>query len=126
MLHRLKVIARAFRRTFARILRPAGDAIAATPFSAEATLSRLARAQRAVLFVATAALAGWILYKQFPVETVARGEVGVRTNQLTGSVSQWRDGSVFVLPGLHEMRMYSLRDQVYRPEQVSRSSGPAP
>lgn len=126
MLHRFKVMARAVRRMLARTLRPAGDAPSAVPFSAEATLSRLAHVQRVLLFVGTAVLAGWLLYKHFPVETVARGDVGVRTNQLTGSVTQWRDGSVFVLPGLHEMRIYSLRDQVYRPEQVSRSSGPAP
>jgi regulator of protease activity HflC (stomatin/prohibitin superfamily) len=126
MLHRFKVMARAFRRMLARTLRPAGDATPDIPFSAEATLSRLARVQRVLLFVATAVLAGWLLYKHFPVETVARGDVGVRTNQLTGSVTQWRDGSVFVLPGLHELRIYSLRDQVYRPEQVSRSSGAAP
>ncbi|MDP3761863.1 MAG: SPFH domain-containing protein [Ramlibacter sp.] len=126
MLHRLKVMARAVRRALARTLRPAGDGPSAVPFSAEATLSRFAQAQRILLFVATAVLAGWLLYKHFPVETVARGAIGVRTNQLTGGVTQWRDGSVFVLPGLHEMRVYSLRDQVYRPEQVSRSSGPAP
>jgi len=126
MLHRLKVIARAVRRMLARSLRPAADGIGAIPFSAEATLSRLARAQRALIYIGTAGFAGWLLYAHFPVQTVARGEVGVRTNQLTGGISQWRDGSVFVLPGLHEMRVYSLRDQVYRAEQVSRSNGPAP
>ena len=41
-------------------------------------------------------------------------------------VSEWRDGSVFVFPGLHQMRVYSMRDQTYRPEQVSRADGPAP
>ena len=87
MLHRFKVMARAVRRMLARTLRPAGDAPADIPFSAEATLSRLARAQRVLLLVGTAVLAGWLLYKHFPVETVARGDVGVRTNQLTGSVS---------------------------------------
>ena len=126
MLHRFKVMARGVRRMLARTLRPAGDAPPATPFSAEATLSRIAQARRTLLFIGTAALAGWLLYKHFPVETVARGDVGVRTNQLTGGVTQWRDGSVLVLPGVHELRIYPLRDQVYRPEQVSRSSGPAP
>jgi regulator of protease activity HflC (stomatin/prohibitin superfamily) len=125
MMHRLQVIARAVRRMLSRSLRPSTEG-AAVPFSAEQTLSQLARAKRVALFVGTAGLAAWVLYHHFPVETVARGDVGVRTNQLTGSVSQWRDGSVLVLPGLHEMRIYSLRDQVYRPEQVTSASGPAP
>jgi regulator of protease activity HflC (stomatin/prohibitin superfamily) len=47
-------------------------------------------------------------------------------NQLTGSVSEWRDGSVIVIPGFHEMRRYSLRDQMYRPETITRANGPAP
>ncbi|HSI55549.1 MAG TPA: prohibitin family protein, partial [Ramlibacter sp.] len=129
-MNRLKVFARAARRKLARVFRPAATtagAIGPDPhFTAEGTYSRLAGAQRVVLFVGTAALAGWVLYKHFPVETVPRGDVGVRTNQLTGTVTQWHDGSVFVLPGLYEMRLYSLRDQVYRAEQVSRSNGPAP
>ncbi|MGZ5228205.1 MAG: SPFH domain-containing protein, partial [Burkholderiales bacterium] len=57
---------------------------------------------------------------------VGRGEIGVRVNQLTGSVSEWRDGSVLVLPVFHDMRVYSLRDQTYRPTQLSRADGPAP
>ena len=129
MLHRLQLFARALRRALARKLRPVGEAPAADaaiPFSAEATWSRLARAQRALLFVGTACLAGWVLYKHFPVESVPRGDVGVRTNQLTGTVTQFQEGSVFVLPGLHAMRVYSLRDQVYRPEQVRQANGPAP
>jgi regulator of protease activity HflC (stomatin/prohibitin superfamily) len=31
-----------------------------------------------------------------------------------------------VLPGLHEARVFSVRDQVYRPAQSSRADGPAP
>ena len=44
--------------------------------------------------------------------------VGVRTNQLTGGVTEWRDGSIFVIPGLHEVRVLPLRDQQYRPGRV--------
>src|SRR6185369_10059748 len=61
-----------------------------------------------------------------PIRTVERGDLGVRTNLVMGSVTEWRDGNVFVMPGLHTMRTYSLRDQTYRPEQVSLAQGPAP
>src|SRR6185436_6142352 len=45
---------------------------------------------------------------------------------LTGKVSEWRDGSVFVLPGLHDMRVYSLRDRTYQPGTIRRADGAAP
>ncbi len=31
-----------------------------------------------------------------------------------------------MIPGLHRIRVYSMRDQTYRPEQISRAEGPAP
>ena len=61
-----------------------------------------------------------------PVQGVGRGEVGVRINHLTGAVSEWRDGSVLVVPGLQRMRVFSLRDQSWRAAQMSRADGPAP
>ncbi|HET7032696.1 MAG TPA: SPFH domain-containing protein, partial [Casimicrobiaceae bacterium] len=79
-----------------------------------------------LLTLAALAAAGCALYAFPPLRTVERGEVGVRTNLLTGGVSEWRDGKVFAMPGLHEMRIYSLRDQTYRPEQVSLAQGAAP
>ena len=61
-----------------------------------------------------------------PLQGVGRGEVGVRINHLTGAVSEWNEGSVFVLPGLQQMRVFSLRDQSWRAAQMSRADGPAP
>jgi regulator of protease activity HflC (stomatin/prohibitin superfamily) len=57
---------------------------------------------------------------------VQAGEVGLRTNHLTGSVTQWRDGVVLVLPGLHDLRTVSLRDRTYQPRQMASASGAAP
>jgi len=70
--------------------------------------------------------AGYALYTHPPMANISRGEVGVRMNRLTGSVSEWRDGGVFVMPGLHDLRVYSLRDRTYQPEQVRRADGVAP
>jgi regulator of protease activity HflC (stomatin/prohibitin superfamily) len=70
--------------------------------------------------------AGWLLYARPPLQNVPRGEVGIRLNHFTSEVTEWRDGSVLVLPGLHEMRLYSLRDQTYRPAQIARADGPSP
>jgi regulator of protease activity HflC (stomatin/prohibitin superfamily) len=70
--------------------------------------------------------AGYFVHAYPPVATVGGSEVGVRVNRLTGGASEWRDGSVFVMPGLHAMRLYSLRDRTYQPEQVRRADGAAP
>jgi regulator of protease activity HflC (stomatin/prohibitin superfamily) len=70
--------------------------------------------------------AGTLLYLYPPLQTVTRGESGIRLNRMTGEVSEWRDGSVLVIPGMHEMRIFSLRDQTYRPQAIARADGPAP
>jgi regulator of protease activity HflC (stomatin/prohibitin superfamily) len=72
------------------------------------------------------AVAGALLYRNWPFQDVERGKVGFRTNRLTGEVTEWRDGSAFVLPGLHQVRVLSLRDSVYRPTQSTRADGEAP
>lgn len=124
MLHRLNVFMRAVRRKVARRLRPSSDAPA--PFSAESTMATICAARNTILVAGVVVIGGWSLYRHPPVGNVGRGEVGVRTNQLTGGVTLWREGSVFVLPGLFDLRVYSLRDQVWRPEQAKSAAGPAP
>jgi regulator of protease activity HflC (stomatin/prohibitin superfamily) len=93
----------------------------AAPFGAERTLRAVARGRRSLIVLATlgaVGAAGVLLWQHPPLQSVGRGEVGVRTNQLTGQITQWRDGSVLVVPGLHQVRLLSLRDQQYRPGRV--------
>jgi len=80
----------------------------------------------ASLVVAGVAVALYTVVHNPPVQSVERGEIGVRSNQLTGTVDQFREGSVWVLPGLHEMRRLVLRDQVYHPTQSAKANGEAP
>ena len=61
-----------------------------------------------------------------PFESVRRGEVLARTDALDGSVSVYTAGTVLVLPGIHQVRRYSIRDQVYRPAESASAAGPAP
>lgn len=70
--------------------------------------------------------AGAMVYRNPPVRHLAQGDLGVRMNQFTGTVSLWRDGSVWVVPGLHTVRVFSLRDQSYRPEAMRQANGNAP
>ncbi len=61
-----------------------------------------------------------------PFDSVHRGEVLARTNALDGSVSIYTAGTVLVLPGIYQVRRYSIRDQVYRPTDSASATGPAP
>ncbi|WP_046242210.1 SPFH domain-containing protein, partial [Delftia tsuruhatensis] len=70
--------------------------------------------------------AGLVVVRNPPVQHLEQGTLGVRLNQFTGSVSLWRDGSVWVVPGLHTVRVFSLRDQSYRPEAMRQANGSAP
>ena len=69
---------------------------------------------------------GGVLVKYPPLADVGRGEVGVRVNRVTGNVDEWREGSVLVVPGLQQMRVFPLRDQTYRAVQMNRADGAAP
>ena len=61
-----------------------------------------------------------------PLQVVPAGEVGVRINRLTGGLSVVPEGPAMILPFVHELRRYPLRDQVYRPEQSASAEGAAP
>jgi regulator of protease activity HflC (stomatin/prohibitin superfamily) len=69
---------------------------------------------------------GYGIYQHPPFQSVPQGSVGVRINQFTGSVSEWRNGNVLVIPGLYQMQVYSLRDQIYRPREIQSATGNAP
>ncbi len=68
----------------------------------------------------------WAVVKSPPLVTVEPGAVAVRTNAWSGSVDQFGDGSVLVLPGLHQVRTLSLRDQSFKPQQGRKANGEAP
>jgi len=79
-----------------------------------------------IIALAIAAIGAYTVYAHPPMQGVGRGEVGIRVNQLTGAVSEVREGAVVVIPGLQELRRFSLRDQVYRPAGAESASGAAP
>src|SRR5262245_25595286 len=81
---------------------------------------------RALFALGVLGIAGYALYSHPPLRTVGAGEAGVRENRFNGELSQWRDGSVLVLPFVHEMRVYSMRDRTYRPAKMQRADGAAP
>jgi regulator of protease activity HflC (stomatin/prohibitin superfamily) len=79
-----------------------------------------------VVITAVLALTVCGLWTHPPFDSVRRGEVLVRTDALDGSVSVYNAGTVLVLPGIHQVRRYSIRDQVYRPTESASATGSAP
>jgi regulator of protease activity HflC (stomatin/prohibitin superfamily) len=85
--------------------------------------------RRRLLTLATGAVVAiglWWVIEHPPMVPIEPGAVAVRSNQWTGSATEFRDGSVFVLPGLHSVRSLPLRDQLYRPAQGRKADGEAP
>lgn len=92
---------------------------------------RLSQAVRAVVNVRTAVLAtllagGYALFTHPPTESVGTGEIGLRLNRWTGNTTTSGEGLVVVLPGVHELRRYSLQNRLYRPERSAKADGDAP
>lgn len=86
----------------------------------------LSRHRRSILPVIAAALGTYVLYSHPPVATLERGSIGVRINQFSGAAEAIGEGTVVVVPGVHELRRYSLREQVYRPVEAALAEGSAP
>src|SRR5688500_6271424 len=123
VLERLRVLLGTIRDSFAR---PAGRAAGAATNAARRMLSALVAEKSVLVLLALGSALGYLLYRHPPVKSVPRGEVGVRFNAFSGELSEWRDGTVLVVPGVHQWRVLSLRDRTYRPERAARADGPAP
>jgi regulator of protease activity HflC (stomatin/prohibitin superfamily) len=79
-----------------------------------------------VVIAAVLALIVYGLWAHPPFDSVRRGEVLARSDPFDGSVSVFTAGTVLVLPGIHQVRRYSIRDQVYRPTGSASATGQAP
>jgi regulator of protease activity HflC (stomatin/prohibitin superfamily) len=121
MLHRLNLIARATRRFISRAI----PQRAGSSEGSSRTLPLVRINKKIVALVAAVIAAGWLV-QHAPVHKVPAGEVGIRINQFNGQVTEWRNGSVLVLPVLHQLRTYSLRDHSYKPAEVTQANGSAP
>ena len=126
MLQRLKGLVESIRAAFSRSPELVSQAAGAAQDRARRGVARLASARTAIVLLGATGAAGWLLVAHPPMQSVGPGELGIRYNRLTGETSRWRNGSVLVLPGLHELRVFSMRDRSYRPVQSARADGPAP
>ena len=93
--------------------------------SETARFSQLPRAAKLAGIVAVSALV-YGLATHLPFASVGDNEIGIRLNRLTGHVGELGEGVALVVPGVHRLRVYSLKDHLYRPERSAKATGPAP
>ncbi|MDR2688886.1 MAG: prohibitin family protein [Azoarcus sp.] len=74
--------------------------------------------RRSVVVIGVIGVGAWAVLAHPPLQTVERGDVGVRVNQWSGSTENFQEGPVLVIPGIHELRTFSLRDLVYHPDDA--------
>lgn len=85
----------------------------------------IGRRRIGLVLLALIGVAVYAVNQHPPLQTLAHGEVGIRSNRLLGGTTEFREGPVVVLHGLHDLRRFSLRDRVYRP-QLGEADGAAP
>jgi len=111
------------RRTFLEPLGRLGGVVAG---AARSFLAAGWRLRWRLVIVGLLAALGYGLYKHPPFASVPRSEVLVRTNVLNGSAAAYTAGTVLMLPGIHQVRRFPTRDQVFRPTESASATGPAP
>jgi regulator of protease activity HflC (stomatin/prohibitin superfamily) len=94
--------------------------------SVPASYAAVCRLRKGLVMGLLLAALAYGLYVHPPFSAIHRGEMLVRTDVLDGSVKAYTAGTVLVLPGIHQVRRYSTRDQVYRPIESASATGPAP
>jgi regulator of protease activity HflC (stomatin/prohibitin superfamily) len=108
------------------IIQPLGQLGALVIAALRALVTGLWRFRWRVVVTAVLGLIVYGLCIHPPFETVRRGEVLARSDALDGTMSVYSAGTVLVLPGIHQVRRYSIRDQVYRPTESASATGPSP
>jgi regulator of protease activity HflC (stomatin/prohibitin superfamily) len=127
MLQRFKAFVRSILGSLGRLAaRLRGAVRGAARNGMQPAFSRIAAARGLLVLWLVLGVVGYALYRHPPLKTVARGELGIRANRFTGEVTEWREGTIIALLGLHELRMFPLRDRVFRPLDSARADGPAP
>lgn len=108
------------------LVEPVGRWVAAMLNGIGDLVANAGRRRKRFVIVGWLALCAYGLYVHPPVAAVRRGEVLVRSSALDGSASLYTAGTAMVLPGIHQVRRYPTRDQVYRPIESASATGSAP
>jgi regulator of protease activity HflC (stomatin/prohibitin superfamily) len=108
------------------VVEPATRLGRATAAGARALAEASRRARTRLLVLGALAIAGYAIGSHPPLQAVGRGELVVRSNRFTGSTREFNTGILFALPGLHQVRRFETREQVYRPRESANATGESP
>jgi regulator of protease activity HflC (stomatin/prohibitin superfamily) len=108
------------------LIDPLSKLIGAGVRGSRTAAAAVARKRTRLAVVVVLALAAYALYTHPPFRTVPRGGVVVRNNLLTGSVQEFTEGTLLVIPQLHQVRAFPIRDQVFQPTESSSATGTSP
>lgn len=61
---------------------------------------------------------GYAMVKHSPFQDIPNGMVGIRSSAFDSKPTIVSHGSVFMFPGIHQLRLLDLRDQVYQPQDM--------
>ncbi len=130
MLQRLKALVQSISNAFAAPARPPHDASQPIAQPLKLSLPTLSMPSPRAFFMlgVFCALSGaaYFLYFNPPMRTVGRGEMGVRTNAFTGVATEFNEGKIVTLPGLHDLRTFNMRDQTFQSLDMRSATGAAP
>ncbi|MBF5039859.1 prohibitin family protein [Methylophilus sp. 13] len=127
MLNRIKQMRNTIRQAFSQSSQDSGAALAGSGWTVfKSTENFFSETRGTLLVLAATGAVGFLLYTHPLMQGLPAGGVGVRTNRLTGEDTVFRSGGVIVLPMIHDLRVFSLRDQTYRPKDMSHADGPSP
>ena len=115
----IEILRSALSRSAARLARRAADGV-------PAAATTLRRSRLPLFALAIVSVISYMAWTHPLVQAVPRGAVVVRTNRFSGRAVSFNDGSLLVLPGVHQVRSFAMRDQVYRPEESSKANGESP
>ena len=108
------------------LIEPLGRLPAATGRAVRMIGAGAWRGRGRLVIAAVLAVLARALYIHPPLATVHRSEMLVRSNDHSTATQRLQAGTVLLLPGVHQVRRYPIRDQVYRPAEGARATGPAP
>ena len=106
--------------------RPAGCLAGRAADGAPAAATALKRAWLPLLALAVVSALSYVAWTHPLVQTVPRGTIVVRSNRFNGRAVSFSNGSLLLLPGVHQVRSFAMRDQVYRPQESSKATGESP
>lgn len=89
-------------------------------------VAEVSKYQRSLLIFGLMGLSGYTLYQHPPVKNLRSDEIAIRYNHLSDSHRLVSGGSLIVMPWIHELRVFSTRDQVYQPQEMQRADGKSP